>query len=548
MADRRKGKVGIWEGQPTRGYVFEYSGVWATDVEIYSMDHKREKLEQQQVRYHTDEDHKREKLEQQQVRYHTDEDKREKLEQQQVRYHTNEDHKSEKIEQQQVRYHTDEDHKREKLEQQQVRYHTDEDHKREKLEQQQVRYHTDEDQNREKLEQQQVRYQTDEDHKREKLEQQQVRYRTDENKREKIEQERRKYQNDAEQRAEKIAQVQRHKKEKQDEPQESDSTEGSGTNGAAGDGMEDEETDHIIGQIDMEAVTTEAALNKEEELDNRLRVFPTTLVSNREDVKAILKSDEGYRFLQPVRGTPQYWEKALNELYAMIRQLGIPTWFVTFLAADLRRPEVLEAIRQDHSAVPVSDLSWEERCDILKSNPVTAAHMFDPRLFFKHVIQSPSQPIGDVVDTFTRTEFQQRGSPILVENGFKLTTMPEPGRLPLDLGENNLLNAAPLTEDQAEAYVMKYKQSQRFPFSPEVYTARCLLAAIDYNRHKDRPVAKRKSDGEVSTPSNCSCNKDDIDIEPVGPSCTTNFPLADPIGNAEVLARRARDAGGSRVT
>ncbi|KAI8487004.1 hypothetical protein Bbelb_352640 [Branchiostoma belcheri] len=119
----------------------------------------------------------------------------------------------------------------------------------------------------------------------------------------------------------------------------------------------------------------------------------------------------------------------------------------------------------------------------------------------------------------------------------------------------------------------------RFPFSPEVYTPRCLLAAIDYNRHKDSPVAKRKSDGQekywlgraedgetvltefswtedtTTHPTTHtltmlqSCNKDDIDIEPVGPSCTTNFPLADPLGNAEeVLARRARDAGGSRVT
>ncbi|XP_078688663.1 uncharacterized protein LOC144920377 isoform X2 [Branchiostoma floridae x Branchiostoma belcheri] len=137
------------------------------------------------------------------------------------------------------------------------------------------------------------------------------------------------------------------------------------------------------------------------------------MLSNREDLQAILKSDQGYRFLQPVRGTPQFWDRALNELYAMIRQLGIPTWFATFSAADLRWPEVLEAIRQDDSTVPVSDLSWEERCDILKSNPVTAARMFDHRVkqFFKHVIKSPSQPIGEVVDTFTRTEFQQRGSP-----------------------------------------------------------------------------------------------------------------------------------------
>ncbi|KAI8518266.1 hypothetical protein Bbelb_042830 [Branchiostoma belcheri] len=143
------------------------------------------------------------------------------------------------------------------------------------------------------------------------------------------------------------------------------------------------------------------------------RKISAGMLSNREDLQAILKSDQGYRFLQPVRGTPQFWDRALNELYAMIRQLGIPTWFATFSAADLRWPEVLEAIRQDDSTVPVSDLSWEERCDILKSNPVTAARMFDHRVkqFFKHVIKSPSQPIGEVVDTFTRTEFQQRGSP-----------------------------------------------------------------------------------------------------------------------------------------
>ncbi|XP_035675428.1 uncharacterized protein LOC118415158 [Branchiostoma floridae] len=143
------------------------------------------------------------------------------------------------------------------------------------------------------------------------------------------------------------------------------------------------------------------------------RKISAGMLSSKEDLQAILKSDEGYRFLQPVRGTPQFWDKALNELYAMIRQLGIPTWFATFSAADLRWPEVLEAIRQDHGTVPVSDLSWEERCDILKSNPVTAARMFDRRvkLFFKHLIKSPSQPIGEVIDTFTRTEFQQRGSP-----------------------------------------------------------------------------------------------------------------------------------------
>ncbi|XP_066288772.1 uncharacterized protein [Branchiostoma lanceolatum] len=155
------------------------------------------------------------------------------------------------------------------------------------------------------------------------------------------------------------------------------------------------------------------SLRKSSPITSDGRRIGAQMLSDREDVQAILKSDEGYRFLQPVRGTPQFWEKTLNELYAMIRQIGIPTWFVTFSAADLRWPEVLEAIRQDRGTVPVSELTWEERCDILKSNPVTAARMFDHRvkLLFKHLIQSQSQPIGEVVETFSRTEFQARGSP-----------------------------------------------------------------------------------------------------------------------------------------
>lgn len=44
-------------------------------------------------------------------------------------------------------------------------------------------------------------------------------------------------------------------------------------------------------------------------------------------LQGILKSDEGYKFLKPIRGTPPFWQSTQKDLFAMIRQLGIPTWF-----------------------------------------------------------------------------------------------------------------------------------------------------------------------------------------------------------------------------
>ena len=58
-------------------------------------------------------------------------------------------------------------------------------------------------------------------------------------------------------------------------------------------------------------------------------------------------------------------------------------------------------------------LDWSEKNEVLRSNPVTVARMFEHRfhVFQNEVILSPSEPIGKIVDFFQRVEFQQRGSP-----------------------------------------------------------------------------------------------------------------------------------------
>ena len=46
--------------------------------------------------------------------------------------------------------------------------------------------------------------------------------------------------------------------------------------------------------------------------------------------------DEGFRVLRNIRGSPPYFEKCKRDLFAMIHQLGNPTWFCSFSAAKTR--------------------------------------------------------------------------------------------------------------------------------------------------------------------------------------------------------------------
>ena len=127
----------------------------------------------------------------------------------------------------------------------------------------------------------------------------------------------------------------------------------------------------------------------------------------------LLNSDKGYRYLKAIRGSPTYWQKVLRDLFAMLKQLGIPTWFCSFSAADRRWPEILEAICVQQGLPIPENPDWTEYCEIINANPVTACRMFESRVlsFISTVILSPAKPIGEVIDFFYRTEFQSRGWP-----------------------------------------------------------------------------------------------------------------------------------------
>lgn len=128
-----------------------------------------------------------------------------------------------------------------------------------------------------------------------------------------------------------------------------------------------------------------------------LKGVTSDMLTNPESLAKILNYDEGYKFLRPVRGTPPYWQSTQKDLFALIRQLGIPTFFASFSSADLRWPEMINTIlEQEQKNVSVDELDWSEKCGLIRRNPVTAARMFDYRwhCFLKDVIMSPAQPIG----------------------------------------------------------------------------------------------------------------------------------------------------------
>ena len=158
------------------------------------------------------------------------------------------------------------------------------------------------------------------------------------------------------------------------------------------------------------------------------QMITSNMVQDPEILSKLMKNDEALRFMQPIRGTPAYWSSAQKDLFAMLRQLGIPTWFCSFSAAEHRWNDAVAAIlRQQNDNRDPCSLDWTEKNEVLRSNPVTVARMFDHRfhVFQNEVILSPAEPIGKISDFFQRVEFQQRGSPHMhclywVENAPKL--------------------------------------------------------------------------------------------------------------------------------
>lgn len=131
----------------------------------------------------------------------------------------------------------------------------------------------------------------------------------------------------------------------------------------------------------------------------------------------LVRHNEGYKFLKTVRGSPPYFQKAKKDLFAMIRQLGQATFFCSFSSAETMWAHLLRILgkvvdHKNYSDDEIKDMSWETKCRLIQTDPVTCARHFDyqMRMFVSDFLLNKLCPVGDIVDYFFRIEYQSRGS------------------------------------------------------------------------------------------------------------------------------------------
>ena len=137
-----------------------------------------------------------------------------------------------------------------------------------------------------------------------------------------------------------------------------------------------------------------------------------------EYVDKLVNLDEGYYIFRQLRNSPAYLQSRKKDIFAIIRQLSLPIWFMSLSAADTRCTDLLKMLAKLNNGVSYTDkdieeLTWQEKTKLVQKDPVTCSRYFDHRVqeFLNIILKSNCEPIGKLRDFFYRVEFQQRGSP-----------------------------------------------------------------------------------------------------------------------------------------
>ena len=73
--------------------------------------------------------------------------------------------------------------------------------------------------------------------------------------------------------------------------------------------------------------------------------FPAGMFKNyKHFVEELVNKDQGFYFMNLIRGTLVYWKTFRYEVLAMIKQLGCPTFFLTLSCEDLKWKELPEIV------------------------------------------------------------------------------------------------------------------------------------------------------------------------------------------------------------
>ena len=129
-------------------------------------------------------------------------------------------------------------------------------------------------------------------------------------------------------------------------------------------------------------------------------------------------TDRNLSFLRTMPNSVSYWMDRKRELYAMMRQLGKPTMFLTLSASEYQWPGLLNKLYELRHGQKydgdIMKLKAFKRAELVNEDPVTVVlyfHKLVEKLML--VLRKKDGPFGDycVLDYFKRYEFQHRGSP-----------------------------------------------------------------------------------------------------------------------------------------
>lgn len=125
------------------------------------------------------------------------------------------------------------------------------------------------------------------------------------------------------------------------------------------------------------------------------------------------------KFLREIRSSPEYWAQRKRHVFAMIRQLGLATMFVTLSPAEVDWFELIVVLNKVNGRVITIDeakqIDRKQRIEMIANDPVTTARYFNNRIrhTLRYMFNTDAGPFckNPVVDYFWRMETQARGSP-----------------------------------------------------------------------------------------------------------------------------------------
>ena len=129
---------------------------------------------------------------------------------------------------------------------------------------------------------------------------------------------------------------------------------------------------------------------------------------NSEYLDKLVNLDEGYYIFRQLRNSPAYLQSRKKDIFAMIRQLSLPTWFMLLSAADTSWTDFLKMLAKLNNRVSYTDkdiegLTWKDKTKLVQKDPVTCSRYFDhPVHQFLNIILKPFRKMRDF---FYRVDF-----------------------------------------------------------------------------------------------------------------------------------------------